>query len=307
MINYEAPNPKINIEQSPFYIVKDQIEWSVNDHPRRAVSSIGLGGTNAHAIFEEYVESPKDKDSDVNMHIDLFILPMSAHKESTLINYVKAMVEHVQAIAVDMDDNESYQLLRNIAYTFQVGRAPMKHRVAFIVHNIRQMQEGMQQFLNGTESSFYLTGVRDHKGNYTSLEQKMTEFTLKDHTIELAKAWTAGANIDWTKYVQSDTYQRLSLPTYPFDLKSYSWPKRQNRTQHGSRMERKDELADARTSEYSIHPLVHHNESTFEKSVIDPFYRKEFFKRSCSSWSNLNASSCNVGNGACLHLQCNTR
>ncbi|ASB52640.1 MULTISPECIES: non-ribosomal peptide synthetase [Bacillus amyloliquefaciens group] len=279
LINYEAPNPKINIEQSPFYIVKDQIEWSVNDHPRRAaVSSIGLGGTNAHAIFEEYVESPKDKDSDVNMHIDLFILPMSAHKESTLINYVKAMVEHVQAIAVDMDDNESYQLLRNIAYTFQVGRAPMKHRVAFIVHNIRQMQEGMQQFLNGTESSFYLTGVRDHKGNYTSLEQKMTEFTLKDHTIELAKAWTAGANIDWTKYVQSDTYQRLSLPTYPFDLKSYSWPKRQNRTQHGSRMERKDELADARTSEYSIHPLVHHNESTFEKIRYRSFFTgREFF------------------------------
>ncbi len=41
---------------------------------------------------------------------------------------------------------------------------------------------------------------------------------------------------------------------------------------------RKDELADARTSEYSIHPLVHHNESTFEKIRYRSFFTgREFF------------------------------
>ncbi|MFK4467822.1 amino acid adenylation domain-containing protein [Bacillus sp. RC252] len=278
-INYATQNPKINVEQSPFYIVKDQMEWSANDHPRRAaVSSIGLGGTNAHAIFEEYVESPADKDGDVNLPNDLVILPMSAHKESTLIKYVQAMFEHIQTITIDMDDFKSYQFLRNIAYTFQIGRAPMKHRVAFIVHNIGEMQEAMQHFFDGTKSSFFVTGVRDSKGNHAFLEEKVTDFTLEDHTVELAKAWTAGANIDWKQYVQSHPYRRLSLPTYPFDLKSYPWPKRLNSTEQASRGEKTDELVDARLSEYRIHPLVHRNVSTFEKIRYRSFFTgREYF------------------------------
>ena len=53
-INYETPNPKIDFDDSPFFVNTELRPWPANGHPRRAgVSSFGFGGTNAHVILEE--------------------------------------------------------------------------------------------------------------------------------------------------------------------------------------------------------------------------------------------------------------
>ncbi len=55
ILHYETPNPDLDLENSPFYVQTELADWP-SDHPRRAaVSSFGLGGTNAHAVLEEYV------------------------------------------------------------------------------------------------------------------------------------------------------------------------------------------------------------------------------------------------------------
>ena len=54
-INVNAPNPKLDIENTPFYLNTKVRPWMkpVN-HPRRAgVSSFGFGGTNFHVVLEE--------------------------------------------------------------------------------------------------------------------------------------------------------------------------------------------------------------------------------------------------------------
>jgi len=52
--NYTAPNPKIDLPASPFYIPTELRPWPSADHPRRAgVSAFGVGGTNAHVVLEE--------------------------------------------------------------------------------------------------------------------------------------------------------------------------------------------------------------------------------------------------------------
>lgn len=52
-LHFRTPNPKLNIETSPFYINTEKNEW-VDDGRKRiaAVSSFGIGGTNAHLIME---------------------------------------------------------------------------------------------------------------------------------------------------------------------------------------------------------------------------------------------------------------
>ena len=58
-IKVERPNPKLEIEQSPFYLNTQRRPW-IRDgaHPRRAaVSSFGFGGSNFHVALEEYVPS----------------------------------------------------------------------------------------------------------------------------------------------------------------------------------------------------------------------------------------------------------
>ena len=59
-LHFKAPNPKLELESSPFYVNAELREWQTKpDAPRRAgVSSFGTGGTNAHVVLEEAPELP---------------------------------------------------------------------------------------------------------------------------------------------------------------------------------------------------------------------------------------------------------
>ena len=56
-LNVHSPNPKLQIEDSPFYLNTETRPWirTVGDVPRRAgVSAFGFGGSNYHVVLEEY-------------------------------------------------------------------------------------------------------------------------------------------------------------------------------------------------------------------------------------------------------------
>jgi acyl transferase domain-containing protein/NAD(P)H-dependent flavin oxidoreductase YrpB (nitropropane dioxygenase family)/short-subunit dehydrogenase len=54
-LNVTNPNPKILESDSPFYLNTEAQPWSGNGLPRRAgVSAFGFGGSNFHAVLEEY-------------------------------------------------------------------------------------------------------------------------------------------------------------------------------------------------------------------------------------------------------------
>ncbi|HEX4954550.1 MAG TPA: amino acid adenylation domain-containing protein [Thermoanaerobaculia bacterium] len=59
-INFERPNPQIDFATSPFFVNTQAIPWPTNGGPRRAgVSSLGIGGTNAHVVVEEPPAAPE--------------------------------------------------------------------------------------------------------------------------------------------------------------------------------------------------------------------------------------------------------
>src|SRR5271165_1244429 len=64
-IKVDQPNPKLGLENSPFYLNTQARPWIRNDsHPRRAaVSSFGFGGTNFHVVLEEYAPSSSAADA----------------------------------------------------------------------------------------------------------------------------------------------------------------------------------------------------------------------------------------------------
>ncbi|MCP5053661.1 MAG: polyketide synthase, partial [bacterium] len=53
-LHFESPNPRLKLENSPFYVNHAVRDWQHGDSPLRAgVSSFGIGGTNAHVVLEE--------------------------------------------------------------------------------------------------------------------------------------------------------------------------------------------------------------------------------------------------------------
>ncbi|HVR10505.1 MAG TPA: polyketide synthase, partial [Thermoanaerobaculia bacterium] len=58
-LHFKTPNPRIDFAGSPFYVNDWLRDWKSAGGPRRAaVSSFGMGGTNAHAVLEEAPAAP---------------------------------------------------------------------------------------------------------------------------------------------------------------------------------------------------------------------------------------------------------
>jgi acyl transferase domain-containing protein/aryl carrier-like protein len=123
-LNFEAPNPQIDFENSPFYVNTKLSEWKTNENNRRAgVSSFGFGGTNAHVILEE---SPVIETSSPSRSKQLLLLSAktsSALETATanLANYLKQNPE------INLAD---------VAYTLKVGRRVFDRRRMVVVDSI---------------------------------------------------------------------------------------------------------------------------------------------------------------------------
>ncbi len=62
-LGYEAPNPAIDFETSPFKVNDRLTDWQV-PILRAGVNSLGVGGTNAHAVLQEAPPRPASEASD---------------------------------------------------------------------------------------------------------------------------------------------------------------------------------------------------------------------------------------------------
>ncbi len=110
-LNFEAPNPKIDFEASPFRVNVSLRDWERGAAPRRAaVNSLGVGGTNAHAILEEAPQ--RDMSRKTTRPYQLLLL--SARNKSALDDAATRLADHMEA-SPDVE-------LADIAYTLQAGR-----------------------------------------------------------------------------------------------------------------------------------------------------------------------------------------
>lgn len=115
-LHFERPNPQIDFTHSPFYVNTRLATWPAEQLPRRAgVSSLGIGGTNAHVILEE---APSLVASDPSRPWHLLVF--SAQTGSALEVVTTQMAAYLQQHPVIS--------LADVAYTLQVGRKAFRHR-----------------------------------------------------------------------------------------------------------------------------------------------------------------------------------
>ena len=115
-LHFTAPNPAADLANSPFYVNTARTDWPAGETPRRAgVSSLGLGGTNAHVVLEEAPAMEVSPPSRAGQLLVLSARTPTALDAATrnLAAYFRA---HPEASVADA------------AFTLQTGRSVFAHR-----------------------------------------------------------------------------------------------------------------------------------------------------------------------------------
>lgn len=147
-INFEKPNSKIDFENSPFYVNPELTEWKDNGTPRRAgVTSLGMGGTNAHVVLEE---APPIRNSSESR--DWKLLALSAKTATALKAYGCDIAQYIRkAPGVDISD---------FSYTLQTGRREFSNRFFSVYRERGDIIEALNR-LENEKQAISIAGVSE--------------------------------------------------------------------------------------------------------------------------------------------------
>ncbi len=214
-INFSTPNPKIDFENSPFYVNSKLCDWETGEKARIAgVSSFGFGGTNVHAVVEE--APPKE------------VLPSS--KEWQLITLSAKAPAALEQMCLNLSqyfrENPTVNF-SDAVYTLHVGRKEFDYRCAILCKDF----EDAIRLLEAKEDERIFTGVAKRVQKENNTANSFIENGSKDAKEVLAsigKFWVEGAPVDWETFHCDEKRHRIPLPTYPFQRKRY-WVEQYNR------------------------------------------------------------------------------
>ncbi|WP_160717040.1 type I polyketide synthase [Chitinophaga solisilvae] len=214
-LHFSTHNEHFDFETSPFYVNTSLRPWTTAGEKRRAaVSSFGYSGTNAHLVIEEYISQRSTATASGGP--SLFVL--SARSEEQLKEYAASLFRHCSSTDT--------LHLQDVAYTLQVGRQPMEHRLAFTADTKEQLLEKLQGFLEGNSVTGLLQGSGVKTKTLTAAEHATLLDTFGRHKdwLKIAERWIQGAAFGWEQLYDTVKPRRISLPTYPFARERYWVP-----------------------------------------------------------------------------------
>ncbi|WP_327320411.1 SDR family NAD(P)-dependent oxidoreductase [Streptomyces sp. NBC_01235] len=235
-------NPHIDFASTAFRVQRELAPWpSIAGAPRRAgLSSFGAGGTNAHLVIEEYV-APQRPQVDAPG-----LIVLSARDETRLRESAANLHAHLREHPVALPE---------LAYTLQVGREAMRHRLAFYASDLDEVRARLDAYLDGRAEGLHQGQADRERPLASALADAEDAETLRrwvrrgkyDLVLEL---WTQGLDVDWAALYEAGTPRRAALPTYPFARERH-WIDRAPAAAAGPYGARLHPLAQRNTSDFS--------------------------------------------------------
>ncbi|WP_251069195.1 SDR family NAD(P)-dependent oxidoreductase [Xanthomonas citri] len=271
-------NPNIDFAATPFRMQRTLAEWprprltvdgQEREYPRLAgISSFGAGGANAHVIVEEYVAAAVAPVTVTPSRPAVVVL--SARTDQAL----RARAAQLLAAGERWTDAD----LADVAYTLQVGREAMEHRLGFTAASMAALRASLQRFLAGEAGEPDADGEALHRGEVKAHKDALAIFSADEELGEAVAKWLArgkhakvlelwakGLAVDWRDLHVGMSPRIRPLPTYPFARERQRLPL--------------DALAGPVAEAVpTLHPLVHRNTSTLrEQRFSSTFTGEEFF------------------------------
>ncbi|WP_026423392.1 beta-ketoacyl synthase N-terminal-like domain-containing protein [Actinokineospora inagensis] len=198
---FGRPHPDIPFGGTPLRPATETIGWPVRTGedgrplPRRAsVNSFGISGVNAHVVLEQHVTGEPGRSEPSPQ-----VLVLSGKTEDALRERARRLVSWLKNVGTGA--------WADVAYTLQVGREPMEHRVALVAADSDEAVEILDGWLNDDpHARARVASARDdHQTEVRSVRPEV-----------LAERWVAGGPVDWALLHEGTPRRRVPLPGYPF-------------------------------------------------------------------------------------------
>lgn len=138
-VHFDGPNPHIDFDGSPFYVVRELTDWRPGPSGGRVatVSSFGFSGTNCHIVV---AEPPRPVPRDGHSSDEAHVVPVSARTDEALRRRLADLAGAVAALPASCT-------LEDVAYTLAVGRRHLPVRAAVVARDLPELEERLRALL----------------------------------------------------------------------------------------------------------------------------------------------------------------
>ncbi|MEU9133490.1 beta-ketoacyl synthase N-terminal-like domain-containing protein [Kitasatospora sp. NPDC048540] len=186
-INFERPNPLLRLDRLPYRVVTEATRCE-EPLTAAAVSSFGLGGTNAHVVLS----APPARDPGPEGR---YPVVLSARDPEALRATAHGLLALLRERPVPVAE---------LARTLLTGRDPLPHRYAFAASTAAEVTAGLRALLDGAPPGPDRAGPAD-------LSEPADPPGGADRAV---RAWLDGADLDPADW-GLDRAGKVSLPPYP--------------------------------------------------------------------------------------------
>ncbi len=146
-INCDVPNPKLELEKTPFYINTETRPWiHGGSEPRRAgINAFGFGGINAHVIVEEYTAPFVNENTpQLNEHLPAWeseVFIVEGATPSDIVSGIDQLIAFLNHSSEKQGDQEFTMADLSSSVNAQLGKVDVPLRLAIIATDVADLMK----------------------------------------------------------------------------------------------------------------------------------------------------------------------
>ncbi|MCS3796554.1 SDR family NAD(P)-dependent oxidoreductase [Niastella sp. OAS944] len=155
-LHFKHPNPRLDYTNSVLKVPVKAEELPKERRSLASINSFGYGGTNAHAVLQEYRPNPVTQKETVIPATNPFILPLSAHSNDALKQLALGWYEALANDSVKLND---------LLYTAALRRTHHPCRLAIVAESKQELLDKLNSYNNDIILKGVVAGNAGHTKN----------------------------------------------------------------------------------------------------------------------------------------------